>query len=114
MIRELRHGVTQEESVAQQRRAVLHNVYAQRLFPFFVYANSAAFAALHSMNFEGTTYLPFWIKTLLVLPQLLGGMRCCYLRTRDGIGAAMMSHFLHNACCYVVPIVAASLRSCKS
>ncbi|MEP5936826.1 MAG: CPBP family glutamic-type intramembrane protease [Erythrobacter sp.] len=64
-----------------------------RLFPAFFWLSALGFALIHIFNYqEGDWYalLP------LVVPQLVLGSVCAYLRVHNGLWSAMLMHALHN------------------
>jgi len=63
------------------------------IFPFAFWFSALAFALIHIANYqEGDWYalLP------LVLPQLVLGTICAYLRVHHGLWSAILMHALHN------------------
>ncbi len=65
----------------------------QAIFPLAFWVSALGFALIHIANYkEGDWYalLP------LVLPQLVLGTVCAYLRVHHGLWSAMLLHALHN------------------
>ena len=71
-------------------------LYAKRLFPICVYASALTFARAHLGNYAHHSTFPNWFKPLAVAPHFLFGMIFTWVRIRHGLGAAIVTHTMHN------------------
>lgn len=67
-----------------------------RFFPWVFHLSALAFAGMHLINFN-LGHLAWWLMPVLVLPQWLAGLVLGWVRTRAGIGAAIVLHGIYNA-----------------
>jgi len=71
-------------------------LYAKRLFPIFVYVSTLAFARAHIGNYAHHSTFPSWFKPLTVAPHFVVGLFLAWVRSRQGLGAAIVMHAIHN------------------
>lgn len=68
----------------------------RRVYPCVFHLSALAFACMHWINFD-LGALSWWLMPVLVLPQWLAGLVLGWIRSRAGIGAAVVLHGIYNA-----------------
>ncbi|WP_459615686.1 CPBP family glutamic-type intramembrane protease [Bordetella sp. 2513F-2] len=76
-------------------RAGWRRQYALR-YPLVFHLAALTFAAMHLNNFS-LNHTTWWMLPLLVLPQWATGLVLGWMRSRRGIGAAVLLHAVFNA-----------------
>ena len=73
----------------------------RRRFPVYLHLSVLAFALLHLLNYQQGG-APWWLLSLLVLPQWFTGLVLAWSRVRHGIGAAIAMHAGFNALPFIL------------
>ncbi len=81
------------------KRTTGHAFYAKYIGWLF-YGSTVLFGAIHIFNFDSKTY---FVAPLIVMPQIMAGLFCGFIRLRHGYWWAVFAHGFHNFCA-ILPI----------
>ncbi len=78
--------------------------FIERHFRGLVWFSALVFGLAHISNYQSDALSPWWIHPLFVLPQMGLGLLLAYVRTRHGLPASILVHFLFDALLVLVMI----------
>ena len=81
--------------------------FIERHFRGLVWFSALVFGLAHISNYRSDALSPWWIHPLFVLPQMGLGLLLAYVRTRHGLPASIVVHFLFDALLVLVMITRA-------
>ena len=81
--------------------------FIERHFRGLVWLSALVFGLAHISNYQSDALSPWWIHPLFVLPQMGLGLLLAWVRTRHGLPASILLHFLFDALLVLVMITKA-------
>ena len=81
--------------------------FIERHFPGLVWLSALVFGLAHISNYQSDALSPWWIHPLFVLPQMGLGLLLAWVRTRRGLPASIVVHFLFDALLVLIMITRA-------
>ena len=81
--------------------------FIERHFRGLVWFSALVFGLAHLSNYQSDALSPWWIHPLFVLPQMGLGLLLAWVRTRYGLPASIVLHFLFDALLVLVIITKA-------